>query len=328
MSLKNFISKQFVDVIQWTESESGVLAYRYPMYDMEIQNGSQLIVRPTQMAVFFNEGKFADRFLPGTYTLKTNTLPILTSLKNWDKFFESPFKSDVYFFSALEQLDQKWGTTQPITIRDKEFGALRIRSFGSYSYAITNIETFWTKLCGTAEKYSVQNVEGQLKSIILTSISEFLSKSDVAFIDMAANLGAFSQKLQEAIAPAFLNYGLELRSFYVQNLSLPEELEKHLDKSSSMRIVGDLQKYTQFQSADSISIAAANQNGAAGAGVAIGAGAVLGQTMMQNMAQNNVAAPQEDPIKMLEKLGELHTKGILTQQEFDAKKAELLSKIK
>jgi membrane protease subunit (stomatin/prohibitin family) len=285
MSLMSFISKQFIDIIQWTEDEPGTLAYRYPMQDMEIQNGGKLVVRETQRAAFFNEGKFADQFGAGTYTLNTKTLPILTYLQNWDKLFESPFKSDVYFFSLREQIDQKWGTTQPITIRDKEYGPLRIRAHGIYSYKIADVVTFWTKLCGTAERYTVQDVEGQIRAAVLTSLASFLGKSDVAFVDMAANQELFSQKLTEAVAPTFKDFGLELRSFYVQSVSLPEELQQHLDKASSMRLVGDLQKYAQLQAADSIALAAANQSGAAGAGVGIGAGIGLGQMMAGTMAQ-------------------------------------------
>lgn len=331
MGLMSFLSKQFIDVIQWTEDEPGTLAYRYPMEDKEIQNGAQLVVRETQLAAFFNEGKFADQFGAGTYTLNTKTLPILTYLQNWDKFFESPFKSDVYYFSQREQLDQRWGTTQPITIRDKEYGPLRIRAHGIYSYKIADIVPFWTKLCGTSERYTVQDVEGQIRSAILTSLASFLGSSDVAFVDMAANQELFSRKLAEAVAPTLKDFGLELRSFYVQSVSLPEELQEHLDKAASMRLVGDMQKYTQFQTADSISIAAANQNGGAGAGVGIGAGIGMGQMMAQ--AMTGAAAPAAsasaaaDPMEMLEKLGDLFKKGVLTQAEFDAKKAELLKKI-
>lgn len=332
MSLMSFISKQFIDVIQWTEEEPKMLAYRYPMEDKEIQSGAQLVVRETQQALFLNEGKFADKFIAGTYTLNTKTLPILTYLKNWDKFFESPFKSDVYYFSMREQLDQKWGTSQPITIRDKEFGPLRIRAHGIYSFKIVDIESFWTKLCGTAERYTVQDVEGQLRSAILTALASFLGRSDIAFIDMAGNQDLFSQKLKEAVAPALSDYGLLLENFYVQSLSLPEELEAHLDKASSMRIVGDLQKYTLFQAADSLQTAAANPGGIAGAGVGMGAGLAMGQIMAQAMGGTSSAptqaAPVEDPILMIEKLGELFKKGMLTQAEFDQKKTELLGRIK
>jgi len=328
MGLMSFISKQFIDVIQWTEDQPGILAYRYPMEDKEIQNGAQLVVRETQRAAFFNEGKWADQFGAGTYTLNTKTLPILTYLQNWDKFFESPFKSDVYYFSHREQLDQKWGTTQPITIRDKEYGALRIRAFGTYSYKVVDIVPFWTKLCGTAEIYTVQDVEGQIRSAILTSLATFLGSSDVAFVDMAAKQDTFSKMLAEAVAPALKEFGLELRSFYVQSVSLPEELQQHLDKATSMRLVGNLQAYSQFQTAESIAIAAANPNGGAGAGVGIGAGIGMGQMMAQNMMNPaGASASKEDPIQQIEKLGELFKKGVLTQAEFDAKKAELLSKI-
>lgn len=333
MSLLSFISKQFIDVIQWTEDEPGTLAYRYPMQDMEIQNGGKLVVRETQRAAFFDEGKFADQFGAGTHTLTTKTLPLLTYIKNWDKFFESPFKSDVYYFSLREQIDQKWGTTQPITIRDKEYGPLRIRAHGIYSYKIADIVPFWTKLCGTAERYTVLDVEGQIRGAILTAMASFLGGSDVAFVDMAANQAEFSKKLLEAVAPVFKEYGLELRSFYVQSVSLPEELQAHLDKASSMRLVGDLQKYAQFQTAESMTIAAANPNGAAGAGVGIGAGIGMGQMMAQGLAAGMGAAAgaapgaAEHPLQTLEKLGELLKKGVLTQAEFDAKKAELLKKI-
>jgi membrane protease subunit (stomatin/prohibitin family) len=332
MGLMSFIGKQFVDVIQWTEEQQGVLAYRYPMEGMEIQNGAQLVVRETQHAAFFNEGKFADHFAAGTYTLTTQTLPVLTYLKNWDKAFESPFKSDVYFFSLREQLDQKWGTTQPITIRDKEFGAIRIRAFGNYSFKIADQAVFWTKLVGTAAQYTIDDASGQLRAAILTALSSFLGKSDIAFVDMAGNQDVFSQKLKEAVAPALAEYGLELRSFFVQNLSLPEELEKHLDKAASQRIVGNLQQYTQFQAADSLSVAAANEGGVAGAGAGLGAGLAMGQMMTGALQGINTptaaTSPAEDPIQMLEKLGELLKKGILTQTEFDSKKAELLSRIK
>ena len=327
MGLFSFIKKQFIDVIQWTESEPGTLVYRYPMQDMEIQNGAQLIVRDTQTAMFANEGKVADVFEPGTHTLTTKTLPILTYLKNWDKAFESPFKSDVYFFSQREQIDQKWGTPEPITVRDKEFGVLRIRGNGIYSYRLADLKTFWMNISGTMDIYRTADLEGQLRSIILTSISSFLASSNVAFIDMAANQSDFSAKLKLAVAPEFKKLGLELTSFYVQSLSLPEQLQGHLDKLASMGMFKDLQKYAQFQSADSISVAAANPGGVAGAGAGMGAGLAMGQMMAQSLNAQN-SGSQEDPIQTIERLDSLVKKGLLTQAEFDQKKTELLGKIK
>jgi len=335
MGILDFISKQFIDVIQWTADDPGVLAYRFPMSGMEIQNGAQLVVRETQKAAFFNEGKIADIFGPGTYTLNTRTLPVLTYLKNWDKFFESPFKSDVYFFDTKDQIDRKWGTTQPLAIRDKEYGPIRIRAFGNYSYAVGDVGAFWSRLVGTAERLTHDMIEGQLRGAILTAMAATLGQSNVAFIDMAANQDAFSQKLAEAIGPALRAYGIDIKSFYVQSLSLPDELQRVLDKVSSMNMLGDIGRYAQFQTAESIPLAAENPGGLAGAGAGLGAGLAIGQAMAHGLASPAASAlppqaaqPAEDPIQLLEKLGGLLAKGILTQQEFDAKKAELLSRIK
>ena len=177
MSLRDFISKQFIDVIDWTEPEDGILAYRYPMQDREIQNGGKLTVRDSQLAVFVNEGKLADAFGPGLYTLTTQTLPILTYLKNWDKAFQSPFKSDVYFFSSRIQTDQHWGTQNPITIRDKEFGAIRLRGFGIYSYHVNDAKTFYSKISGTRDLYRVADLEGQLRNTIVAKMTDAFAAS-------------------------------------------------------------------------------------------------------------------------------------------------------
>jgi membrane protease subunit (stomatin/prohibitin family) len=328
MGIKDFLFKQFIDVIDWTESGPGVLSFRYPMQDREIQNGGKLVVTETQAALFVNEGKVADLFGPGTHTLATQNLPILTNLKNWDKAFASPFKSDVYFFSQREQTDQKWGTTNPISLRDPEFGPIRLRAHGVYSYKISDPKAFWTKLSGTTAEYTVEDCQGQLRAAILTSVSNFLATSKVPFLDMAANQVTFSESLKAAAAPYLAEYGLELVSFFVQNLSLPEEVEKHFDRATSMKVVGDMKSYTQFQAADSLT-GAGGGDSAAQAGVGIGAGLAVGQMMAQTLqgAPSGKAAGGEDPLLMIEKLGELLKKGLLTQEEFDKKKVELLGKI-
>jgi membrane protease subunit (stomatin/prohibitin family) len=326
MGIADIFFKQFIDVIDWTESGPGVLAYRYPMQDREIQNGGTLIVTETQSALFVNEGRIADLFGPGTHTLSTQNLPILTTLQNWDKAFASPFKSDVFFFSHREQTDQKWGTTNPITFRDPDLGAIRLRAHGVYSYKIKDEKVFWTKLSGTTAQYTVADCEGQLRAAVLTSVSNFLATSKVPFLDMAANQLAFSEALKSAIASGFESYGLELVAFFVQNLSLPEEVEKHLDRAASMKAVGDLRNYTQFQAADSLT-GGAGGDSAAQAGVGIGAGVAMGQMMAQTLQGAQKGAGGEDPIVAIEKLGELLKKGLLTQDEFDTKKAELLGKI-
>jgi membrane protease subunit (stomatin/prohibitin family) len=329
MSLKGFFSKQFIDVIQWDENEAGVLAYRYPMLDREIRNGAALTVRDTQRALFVNEGKVADLFGPGMYQLTTQTLPVLTYLHNWDKLFESPFKSDVFFFNVRDQVDQRWGTPQPITIRDKEYGALRIRANGVYSYRIADPGLFWNRLSGTTAQYTQADAEGQLRAGILTSMATLLGASDVAFLDMAANQDKFSATLKQGIEPTFASYGLELTSFYLQSLSLPEEVQARLDNASAMHIVGDLKQYTQFEAAESLKEAAANPGGIAGAGAGLGAGLAMAQAIGGAMAPAPAAAaPTSDPVAMIERLGGLLQKGILTQAEFDAKKAELLQQIR
>ena len=341
MALMDFIKKQFIDVIHWTEESDGVLAYRYPMQDFEIQNGAQLTVRDSQICVFVNEGQVADVFGPGLYTLNTQTLPILTNLKNWDKLFDSPFKSDVYFFSTCLQLDRKWGTPNPITIRDKDFGMVRMRAFGIYSYKLADPSKFYKEVSGTRETYTVDDLDGQLRNLVVAGMSNLFGESGVPFIDMAGNQAELGVKMKEALLPVFERYGLALDAFAVQNVSLPEELQQMLDKRIGVNMIGGMQAYTQLQTAEAIPLAAQNEGGLAGLGAGVGAGLtvgqVMGQAMMQSMTPGSApaaptAAPAatvspDDVVATLEKLHGLVAKGILTQAEFDAKKAELLSKL-
>ena len=296
MSFKTFIKKQFIDVIHWTEEGDDVLAYRFPMQDMEIQNGGQLTVRESQMAMFVNEGRCADVFGPGLYTLNTHTLPILTYLQNWDKLFQSPFKSDVYFFSTRQRTSQRWGTTQPITIRDKDFGAVRMRGFGIYSWHIADPHVFHTKLSGTREAYKVADIEAQLRETIVGRMSNAFADSGVPFLDMAANLVAVGSRIQEALTPAFAEFGIALDTFVVENLSLPEELQKRLDERVGMNMIGNMQQYTQFQAAQALPIAAANEGGGfaaigAGLGAGLGIGGVMVNAMNPLIAQQPPQAP-------------------------------------
>ena len=345
MALMDFIKKQFIDVIQWTEEGDGTLAWRFPMAGMEIQNGGQLVVRESQMAVFVNEGKVADVFGPGTHKLTTQTLPVLTYLQNWDKLFESPFKSDVYFFSTRQQIDQKWGTPQPITIRDKDFGAVRLRAFGNYAFRITDPKLFHTEISGTRDIYSVADVDGQLRGLVLQNISNAIAASGIPFLDLAANQIEFAKALSTALQPEMAKLGLKLEAMTVQSVSLPEELQKILDQKIGMGMVGnDMGKFMQYQTAQAIPKFA--EGGGGGSGIAgdamgLGAGVALGQVLAQNLqaglqGHTQAAAPAtapavgmkvEDVMATLEKLGELKSKGILTQEEFDAKKAELLKKL-
>ncbi len=349
MALMDFIKKQFIDIIQWTEDSDETLASRFPMAEYEIQYGASLTVRDTQSAVFVNEGNIADVFGPGMYKLTTQTLPVLTYLKNWDKLFESPFKSDVYFFSTRQRLDRKWGTPSAITVRDKDFGVVRLRAFGIYSYRIADAKIFHQKLSGTRERFTMEDLEGQLRNTMVAAISDIFGESGVPFIDMAANQTEFGKLLYEKLTPTFVALGLALETLMVQNISLPEELQKMLDARIGVNMMGGMQGFTQYQAATAIPLAAQNEGGLAGMGAGLGVGLGIGQTMAQSLGQAlnptagsaggaaNAVAPAptfstapvstDEIIATIEKLHGLVAKGILAQAEFEAKKAELMKKL-
>jgi membrane protease subunit (stomatin/prohibitin family) len=247
------------------------------------------------MALFVNEGRCADVFGPGLYTLNTRTLPVLTNLMNWDKAFQDPFKSDVYFFSTRQKTAQRWGTATPITIRDKDFGAVRVRGYGIYAWHIADPRLFQTKLSGTREVYELAEIEPQLRETIVGRMSNAFADSGIPFLDMAANLVAVGEKIREAVTPVFAELGIAVDSFVVENLSLPEELQKRLDERVGMNMLGNMQQYTQFQAAQSLPIAAANEGGgfaAIGAGLAAGVG--MGGVMMNAMSPA-LGAPGQPP---------------------------------
>jgi membrane protease subunit (stomatin/prohibitin family) len=347
MALMDFIKKQFIDVIEWVEDGPGTLSWRYPMADREIQNGASLTVRESQIALFVNEGKVADAFGPGRYTLSTQTLPLLTNLKNWDKLFESPFKSDVYFFSTRLQTDQRWGTTQPVSIRDKDFGAVRLRAFGNYAYRIKDAATFHKQISGTQDLYTVEALDGQLRASMVQHISDAVASSGIAFLDLAANQVEFARLLKDATAPDLEALGVALETVTVQSVSLPDELQKILDQRIGMGMVGnDMGKFMQYQTGQAIPEMAKNAgSGVAGDAMGLGAGVAMGQMMAQTLQKGLQGAPAEaatnvagaaapgagirpeDVMALLEKLGELKAKGVLTDDEFSAKKAELLKKL-
>ncbi|HEX5687899.1 MAG TPA: SPFH domain-containing protein [Ideonella sp.] len=350
MGLMDFIKKQFIDVLEWTESGDGTLAWRYPMAGNEIQYGGSLTVRESQMAVFVNEGRVADVFGPGMYKLTTQTLPVLTYLKNWDKLFQSPFKSDVYFFSTRQQVDQRWGTAQPVTIRDKDFGAVRLRAFGNYAYRVADPKLFHTEISGTRDRYTVEDLDGQLRGMMLQHISDAVAASGIPFLDLAANQIEFASQLKEATAPSFEAIGLRLESVQLQNVSLPEELQKILDQKIGMGMVGNnMGQFMQYQTAQAIpAMAQGVGQGGGGGGIAgdamgLGAGMAMGQMLANQIGQGlNAGSAQTAPagaaaapaairpdevMATIEKLADLKGKGILTEDEFNAKKAELLKKL-
>ena len=345
MALMDFIKKQFIDILEWTEAGDGTLAWRFPMAGNEIQYGGSLTVRESQMAVFVNEGKVADVFGPGMYKLTTQTLPVLTYLKNWDKLFQSPFKSDVYFFSTRQQIDQRWGTTQPVTIRDKDFGAVRLRAFGNYAFRITDPKLFHQQLSGTRDTYTVDDLDGQLRGLMLQHISDAVAASGVPFLDLAANQVEFAKQLRDVTNEEFGKLGLALETVTVQNVSLPEDLQKILDQKIGMGMVGgDMGKFMQYQTAQAIpkfAEGAASGGGVVGDAMGLGAGVALGQVMAQQLNQGlqgggaaaaaaaaaAAGVKPDEVMATIEKLAELKAKGILTDEEFNTKKAELLKKL-
>ena len=346
MSFGSFIKKQFIDVLQWNEDTEGVLAWRFPMQDFEIQNGGMLTVRESQVAVFVNEGVVADVFGPGNHKLTTNNLPLLTNLKNWDKLFDSPFKSDVYFFSTRIQTGRKWGTVQPITIRDKDFDMIRVRAFGMYSYRIADAKKFFTEISGTRDIYTRDDVEEQLRGITLATMANSLGGANVSFLDMAANQALMAQSIRVELVKSFDKYGLGLDEFNVASVSLPEELQAALDERISAGMKGGLSAdkmagFTKYQVASSIPLAAQNEGGLAGLGAGLAAGVGFGQVMTQGLVgamtapaaapvtvAATPAAPVEESIEdRLGKLKSLLDKGLISAADYDGAKAEMLKKL-
>ncbi len=329
MGIMDFIRKQFIDVIEMPELDSELLVKKFKMEDQEIQYGATLVVRESQLAIFVNEGKFADVFGPGTYTLSTQTIPVLTNLKNWDKFFQSPFKSDVYFLNARLQMGGSWGTPQAITIRDKEFGMVQVRAFGNYHYKITSPKEFFANISGASDNFTSESLESQLRSVVMSSFSSFVANSGIPFIDMAANQHQLAQKIKESLIPTFQNYGLALTDFIIQSFNLPEEVQKTVNAKISMGVVGDLDQYTKFQAANSISLAAQNEGGLGAMGASLGLGAAMAQAVAGSLnqgGQNKQENKQEDLEAKLTKAKSMLDKGLISQEEYNKIKSDVLSR--
>ncbi len=342
MGLGQFIKKQFIDVIQWVDPDPEVLMWRFPVADQEIQNGASLTVREAQAALFVNEGVAADAFEPGRYRLTTATLPVLTNLKNWTKLFQSPFKSDVYFFNTRQQLGTRWGTAQPITVRDAEFGMVAVRAFGMYSYRIVDPIVFFREVAGVADEYFSRDLEEQLRNISVKELATLFGNQNIPFIDMAASQNALSGLMQETLSEQFAALGLQLDLFTVESITLPEELQEKMNERISMGIVGNLGQYTQYQVAQSIPIAAGNEGGLAGIGAGLGAGMTVGQVMSQSMGQSMAemnacqgamaagAAMGASMLQSTEQLSQLKVlldQGLITQDDYDETKAAVLKKL-
>ena len=277
MGIFDIVRGQLIDVIEWTDDSRNTMVYKYDMNGKEIMMGAQLTVRESQAAVFVNEGQLADVFTPGRYELSTQNMPIMTALKAWKFGFNSPFKSDVYFVNTRQFMDCKWGTANPVMMRDAEFGMIRIRAFGSYAFRVKDPAVFMREVFGTSSLFTVSGVEGQIKSIVVSGLSDAIAQSKIPALDLAANYTELSQYVLQTLNPKVEALGLTLCNFVIENISLPEEVEKAMDKRTSMGVLGDLNRYTQYQAAEAMREAASTPNSSAGAGMGMGAGMAMGQ---------------------------------------------------
>lgn len=295
MGIMSFIKSQLIDVIEWLDSSSDTLVYRFPDEDHEIKMGAKLTVRPGQAAIFVNEGKMADVFGPGLYTLETQNMPVLTTLKSWKHGFTSPFKAEVYFVNTKQFIDMKWGTRNPITLRDADFGVVRLRAFGTYAIQVAEPKTFFEKIVGSNFLITTDEVEGQLKSILVRAFTVALGKMKVPMLDLAAAYEEIGDQARVKMELEFLEYGLALPKFIIENINLPPELEKAIDTRGAMTTLGDMGQFTQFQAANAMREGATVQNSMAGQAMGLGAGMAFGNMMVGNMANAQHAPMQQSP---------------------------------
>ncbi len=295
MGILDFVRGEFIDVIEWVDASPDTLIWKFPRRDNAIKNGAQLTVRESQMAIFMDEGKFADVYGPGRYQLTTQNMPILTTLKSWKYGFNSPFKVDVIFVNTKQFIDQKWGTKQPILLRDPEFGPIRIRSFGSFAFRIDeDPKRFIQEIAGTNPDFTAEEVAVQIRNFIVTRFTDAVAESKVPVLDMACNLTEYSEKIQELLTPSVAQYGLKLTTFLVENISLPDAVQEALDRRTSMGIIGaqNMGTYTQMQFADSMG----NGTGEPGAAAQM-AQSMMGMGMGMAMAGQMAGNFQQQPMQ-------------------------------
>jgi membrane protease subunit (stomatin/prohibitin family) len=291
----DFLKGEFIDVISWLDDTRDTMVWRFDRRDQAIKYGAKLTVREGQSAVFIHEGQLADVFTPGLYQLETNNMPILTTLQHWDHGFSSPFKSEVYFVNTTRFNDQKWGTKNPIMARDPEFGPVRLRAFGTYSMRVTDPGKFIKEIVGTDGEFTSDEISFQIRNIIVQEASQVLAKSGIPVLDMAGNLTDLGKIIANAIAPKVGEYGLSIPEFYIENISLPEEVEKAMDKRTSIGVAGDLNRYMQYNAAEGMSQPGSAMGSAMGAGMGMGMGASMAQNMGPWGSAAGAAAPPPPP---------------------------------
>jgi membrane protease subunit (stomatin/prohibitin family) len=283
------VKGQFIDIVEFLDDSRDTIVWRFPRQGNEIKMGAKLVCREGQAAVFENEGKIADVFQPGTYELETQNLPILSDLKGWKYGFNSPFKAEVYFVGTRLYTDMKWGTQEPVTIRDAEFGMVRLRAFGTFGMRVTDPAALIREMVGTDPNFSTDEVQDFLREKMVSEVGTALATSGVPMLDLAANQQEISQKLAETLTASFADFGIAIPKFIIQNISLPPEVSAALDKRTQMGVLGNLDQFTKFQAATAITEAAENPGGGAGAGLGLGAGIAMGQQLAGAMAQSSAA---------------------------------------
>lgn len=295
MGLWDKLKNELVDIVEWLDSTKDTMVWRFPRYQNEIKYGAQLIVRESQAAVFVNMGKIADVFQPGMYTLDTKNLPLLSTIMGWKYGFNSPFKCEVYFVSTRQFTDLKWGTMNPIMLRDPEFGPMRLRAFGTYAMRAKDPAALVRQIAGTNSQFTTEDITGQLRNIIVSRFTDILGESKIPALDLASNYNEVGDLIHKKIGPEFDAYGIELTKLLIENISLPPEVEKVLDQRTSMGVIGNMQQYTAFQVANSIPDAAKNPGGLAAAGAGIGLGAAMAAPVVQSLGAGMAAGAAAPP---------------------------------
>jgi membrane protease subunit (stomatin/prohibitin family) len=334
MGLFNWIKNQFIEIIEWTDATRGTIVWRFPHHDNQIKNGAKLIVREGQVAIFVSEGQMADVFKPGLYELTTQNLPVLADLRGWKYGFNSPFRSEIYFITTTQYLDMKWGTMSPITLRDADLGIVRLRAHGIYAVRVDaeGAQTFFKEIVGTDGHVTTSEIEGHLRSILLSNFTTAMGNLKVPFLDLAAEYQKIGELCQNEIAEAFAAYGIKLTKLVVQNISVPAEVQKAMDQRASVSAVGNLQAYTQYQAAQAMREGAASGTSTSAAMMDMAVGVSMGQAMASTMSQSmgQLAQPPaaaDTVSERLRKLKALKEEGLINDEIFAQKRDAILAEI-
>lgn len=315
------IKSQFIEIIEATTPDPNLLMWKYADEDKEIKNGAKLTVRESQIVIFLNEGQLADVFQPGLYTLSTENIPVLSRLKGWKYGFNSPFKADVYFVNTRQFVNNKWGTPAPIMMRDPEFGQVRVRAFGTFDIQIRDFETFFRQYAGSYKTFSVFELQYELRDFIAPKFGEVLAQENISVKDIAGNISEISRKITPLLNPYFLKFGIDLITFNITSVTLPDEVSAHYDKITNMNMVNDMEKFAKFNTAQAI-----GQKGTI-ANEGLTNGMMTGMMMNQIQQQVTNQQQQEDITVKLQKLKTLFESGLIDEAEYKEKKAELIKKL-